>query len=221
MKRFKVQPWLAILAVLVMGSAVFAQVYPRIDYLGYGWTDIPVSADLGEVLSFTAVANSVDPLYEVDTGANELTIYAYGLVEQQRTYLGDGVTMVVYSGGIMDMYVDPARNADWGIDPPNGVSPGTFSDGVLFFRGSFLNFTIYYGPDGSGSFQGNLDGLGGDMIAEPCADCAYTVGGTFLPETGATIPAGYAMRVDGHFQIDEALPNQQLNWGRVKALYGD
>ncbi len=219
MQMFKTRSWLIALAVTALALPALAQDMPRIDYMGYGWDAVPVPEGTGEVLSFATVAISVDPRYEIDAVANQLTVYVYDLAAEATEDLGGGVTMTTYSGGFLDMYLDPDHDAAWGFDPPNAVAPGTFIDGTLFFHGAFTSFVVYYGPDGSGSFQGNLNALGGDMIAEPCDDCAYSVGGSFLPASGASLPQGYAMFVDGRFQIDETVSNEEMGWGRVKALY--
>ena len=100
-----------------------------------------------------------------------------------------------------------------------GVAPSTFSNGTLFFRGSFSSFTVYITAGGAGSFDGLLDGTDGELIGDMCEDCAYTWGGIFTTESGAQIPEGYDFQLDGVFEVDPAISNQDASWSHVKSLY--
>ncbi len=211
----------AVLVALALPLAAAAQ-YANIDYWGFGWETggFPPS-DPGDVLIFTGVADAADPLFGVDLSAYEVSFHVYDLVSDGESAIGGGYTMTTYSGGMLDIYLDDTPDADWGINPPNATSPSTFTDGLLFFRGSFQDFTVYMGPDGSGSYEGHLDGLAGDVIEQICADCAYTWGGSFTPASGAQIPEGYDLQLDGVFQLDESVGNDRTTWSRVKSLYGN
>ena len=209
----------AVLLVLALPVAAAAQ-YANIDYLGYGWETggFPPS-DPGDLLVFTGVADGIDPLFGVDLSQYEVSFHVYDLVSDGGTAIGGGYTMTSYTGGMLDIYLDDSPDADWGINPPNATSPSTFTDGVLFFRGAFLDFTIYMGPDGSGSYEGHLDGLAGQVLQEICANCAYTWGGSFTPDSGAQIPEGYDLQMDGVFQLDQSVGDAATTWSQVKSLY--
>ncbi len=213
---------LLLLLLLALASLPAQAQYADIDYLGYGWETggFPPSED-GDVLVFTGVADLVDPVFGVDLSQDELSFHAYDLVGTGEVDIGGGYTMIAYAGGMLDIYLDDTPDADWGIDPPNATSPSTFTDGILFFRGSFLDFAIYMAPDGSGSYEGHLDGLAGQVLDDVCADCVYTWGGAFAPAAGAQIPQGYDLQMDGVFQLDEAVADRPTTWGAVKSLYGN
>jgi len=193
---------------------------PSIDYVGFGWEDggFPAS-NPGDQLYVTCVGVSADPIFGIDMGAEELTVYIYGLTSTGEIPVGGGTNMITYVGGYLEIYNDAAQNADWGIAPPNATAPATFTDGNLFFQGAFMDFTVFLGPTGAGSFEGNLNGLGGSMIADVCTGCAYTWGGEFTTDAGASIPDGYDLQIDGLFEIEAAVANEDATWGSLKALY--
>ncbi len=212
--RYALVIGLALMAVPALG-----QVY-AVDYLGYGWeTGGMLPSDAGDELVITCISDNVDPAFGVDLGTEELTLHIFGLVSTGQQDMG-GYYVVNYTGGTMEIYEDPAMNADWGINPPNPTSPSTFSDGSLFFRGSFTSFTMYFDAAGtSGSFEGNLDGVDGSIINAYCSNCVYTWGGAFSMGAGAQIPEGYDLQMDGTFEIDSAVDNETTSWGSVKALF--
>lgn len=210
---------LGLLAALAMPAG--AQ-YADIDYLGYSWEDggFPPS-NPGDVLELVVAADFCDPVFGVDLMMTELTFYAYGMVSTGEFDMGGGITMIAYTGGTLEIWMDPAKNADFGINPPNATVPSTFTDGTLFFEGAFTDFALFLAADGSGSFEGNLDGLDGMILSQVCAGCAYTWGGAFTPQSGAFVPEGYDLQIDGVFEIDISVPETEATWGSVKALYGE
>ena len=220
MKRFwGPQILLGAILALVLALPAAAQVY-TVDYLGYGWeTGGMLPSNAGDELVVTCVADNVDPAFGVDLGTEELTLHISGLISTGQVDAG-GYYIVSYTGGTMEIYEDPAMNADWGINPPNAVSPATFTDGSLFFSGAFTSFTMYFdGTGSSGSFEGNLDGVGGSIIDQGCTNCVYTWGGAFTMASGAQIPEGYDLQIDGVFEIDSAVAAETTSWGSVKALF--
>jgi len=208
-----------VLIIAAFALPASAQVY-TIDYLGYGWEQTPGPLKAaGDELVITSTADNIDPAFGVDLTTEEVTLHVYGLISSGPVDMG-GYMVVDYTGGFMDIYEDPAMNADWGTNPPNAVSPSTFSDGSLFFTGQFLDFTMYFDPSGSsGSFSGHLNGLGGSILGSVCTNCVYTWGGAWTSDAGAQIPLGYDYQIDGVFEIDSAVPNETTSWGNVKALF--
>ena len=189
-----------------------------IDYYGFAYETggFPISLP-GDELVFEGVADFLTPEFEVDLSEVELTFHVYGLISVGEIDMGDGQVMINYTGGVMEAYVDPAMNADWSLVMPETVGPSTFNDGDLFFRGEFNDFMIMMSSAGDGFFEGNLNGLEGQALGEPCE--AYTWGGAFTVGAGAQIPQGYQLQMDGEFEIDSALPSQQTTWGQLKSLY--
>jgi len=207
--------------LVALATPLLAQ-NPAIDYIGYGWEDgglLP--SNPGDVLTITAVAVSVDPVFGVDLGVDELTFHMYDMLSTGEIPIGGGTVMISYVGGFLDIYRDPAQNADWGINPPNAFSPATFMDGALAFCGSFNNLTFFFNADGSGAFEGSLDGLSGEFIDDVCTGCAYTWGGSFTYDSGAQLPEGYDVQIDGLFELDGAVAEESSTWGDVKTLYGN
>ncbi len=212
-------PFMAMVLVVAFAIPAFGQA-SAIDYLGYAWETggFPPS-DPGDVLVFTGAGNAADPVFGVDLEAEELTFYMYDLVSTGSVDIGGGTLMINYTGGYLEIYRDAAMNANWGIAPPNATSPSTFVDGSLFFQGSFNSMTVFLNPGGDGSYEGSLDGIGGTMIEDVCTGCVYTWGGNFTPPSGAQIPEGYDIQIDGVFEIEEAVSTEDASWGSVKALF--
>ena len=211
---------LAAMLVAVFAFPASAQI-SIIDYIGYGWETggFPVS-DPGDELHFVGITDYLDPVFEVDLAVDELTLHVFGLLSIGEMDLG-GVTMVNYTGGYMEIYQDSAKNADWGINPPNVTVPGTFADGELFFGGEFTSLTIYYYPEGNGTYTGNLNGINGTMLDTSCTGCVYTWGGAFTWDSGAQILDGYDLQIDGALEIDAAVSTESATWGSVKSLYNN
>lgn len=208
---------LAIVALAVPSSGTD---WASINYVGFGWEDggFPPSNE-GDVFYFVGSATAADPIFEVDLEVDELTFYLYdliswGMVEEV------GYSWVTYHGGHLDVWRDPQRNAQYGTDPPNSTVPSTFTDGTLYFRGPFINFTIYLYPNGTGEYYGELNGEEGEVIGDiVCYGCVVTFAGLFTQESGAQIPDGYDMQVTGTLLVDEAVSTEQTSLSKVKALF--
>ena len=213
---------LALVVVLVLGLAAPAHGIQIADYLGYAWLSTgwpPVN--VGEDFTFVGAADAVDPLAGVDLATEEVTFHIHGL-ELMLVSTDDpapGFTTYYYSGGMLDMYRDASKNADWGINPPNLTSPSTFIDGVLMLHASFTSFGITVDPTGAGSYGGAADGLSGELITT-CTGCIFTWGGTFSADIGAQIPEGYDLQLDGILDIDPTVPVEDSQaWGALKASF--
>jgi hypothetical protein len=216
----KTIPFMALMLAVALAMPAFGQV-AAIDYYGFAWETggFPPS-EIGDNLTFTCVGDAADALFGVDLGTEELTFYMSALSSLGEVDLGGGNLQIDYTGGTLKIYRDAAMNAEWGVGPlPNATSPSTFIDGTLFFEGTFNNMRVYLTPLGYGAFEGTLDGVGGTMINEICSDCVYTWGGNFTPPSGAQIPDGYDLQVDGVFEIDRAVSTEESSWGSVKALF--
>jgi len=217
-----------LVALFVLGALVpaTAQGIEISDYIGYAWETggFPPS-DPGDVLQFVGVADYMDPIAGVDLSTEEVTYYVYGL-----TSLGasaddpvPGSTTYYYSGGMLEMYRDSAKNADYGINPPNGTVPSTFTDGTLLLKGAFTSFAITFNQFGAASYGGQADGLAGTLITS-CSGCIYSWGGAYTADVGAQFPdgdSGYDMQLDGILQIDSAVPTTDASWGTIKSQYGN
>lgn len=204
-------------AVLVVaGSLPTAAQVSSIDYVGYGWES--GQAAVTDEFNFLGVASSVDAAFGVNPGTEELTIFVRDLINAGGTDFG-GVIVTPYTGGYMEIYRDTAQDADWGVNPPNLTAPSTFSNGELFFAGEFTDMTMYVYPNGSGSFESHLNGIGGTMIDGSCTGCVYSWGGAFGPESEAQLIEGYTLQIDGVLEVDAAVSTDETHWDAVKALF--
>jgi hypothetical protein len=214
-----------LLLAFLLGASLVGMKEPAeaalIDYVGFGWETVgfPPSQS-GDELVVMAVSTQVDPLFGVDLAAAEATVVLYGLISTGG-YVdpGTGWTYVTYTGGTLEVWEDPSRDHDWGVFPPNAQTP-TFSNGSLLFRGAFTSFTLTLSTSGAGVFEGTLDGTGGSALGSLCTGCAYSFAGAFTRDTGAQIPEGYDLQVDGILDVDSAVPAEPAGWGALKAQYG-
>jgi hypothetical protein len=220
--RFLRWTLVVLLAVGTLAFTTTAQGVEITDYLGFAWETggFPPSQS-GDVFSFVGVSDWADPLMGVDLNTEEVTFYVHDLVSMGQ--LADnpqpGWTTTYYSGGVLEMYRDAAMNADYGINPPNGTVPSTFTDGTLLLSANFTSFAISIDPFGNGSYGGAADGTGGELITS-CTGCIYTWGGSFTVDAGAQLPEGYDIQMDGILDIDSAVPAPTQAWGALKAKYG-
>lgn len=210
------------LSLLAIGAfAVQGAVAAVVDYVGYAYeTGGLVPSDPGDQLSVACTVSQIDPLFQVDLGTQEATLFIDGLVSQgANVNQTTGTTTTIYTGGTIAVYASFDHNHDWGVSPPNPTAPSTFIDGDLVFMGNFTSFTLVLQASGSGVFQGTIDATGGSALAGPCSDCSYTIAGTFSLLTGANIPAGYDLQVDGILDVDSAVDNENISWGELKSQF--
>ena len=59
------------------------------------------------------------------------------------------------------------------------------------------------------------------QLCDGLSDCAYTFGGAFTRDTGAQIPDGYHLQIDGTLEVDAAVSTVHSSFGAIKALYED
>jgi hypothetical protein len=210
-------------ALLVAGNAR-ADV-ALIDYLGYSYETggFPPSAP-GDVLMIVGVVDSLDSRFGINLLTHEVTLVASGLVSGGQVDVGGGVLSIAYTGGGLDLYDDPSMDHDYGVNPPNGTVPSTFSNGTLFLGGTFDNFFLFYDlATGTGAYEGYLSFTAGTGLAalSQINSPGYTFGG-LLSRTaapGTNIPAGYDLQVDGVLQVGPFIAVKPMSWGAVKEMY--
>lgn len=211
---------LGALALGLMALAAPARA-AEVDYVGFAWESGGLAASLpGDELAIATVVTQIDPLFGVDLGVSEATLFIDGLVSQGAVVDGStGATTITYGGGSLAVHAGALRNHAWGTNPANGTVPATFIDGELIFSGVFTGFAVTLLPSGLGIFEGYVDGTGGTALAGPCGGCAYTFAGTFTGPVGAQIPEGYDLQVDGVLEVESAVAVEAVNWGSLKALF--
>ncbi|MFH1842540.1 MAG: hypothetical protein ABIF77_04985 [bacterium] len=215
-------PLLTAMVVLLVAAPSMAENLPIMDYYGFAWEDggfLP--SDPGDMLSFAGVVDNLHPIVGYDLADGEVTLVVSDLVSTGEVPGGPGITQVSYVGGTLSIYFDPAKNADWGTFPPNAVAPATFGEGTLLFQGNFTSFVAIITGNGIGVFDGTLDGVGGELLGQACTNCAYSWGGIFTMHSGAQLPDGFQLQLDGTLEVNAAVPAQESTWGSVKALYSN
>ena len=71
-----------------------------------------------------------------------------------------------------------------------------------------------------GSCFAGLQVVAGSALATLCTGCAYGFGAVFTLASGAQIPEGYDIQVDGTLDINSAVPvAHDTTWGSLKARY--
>jgi hypothetical protein len=173
-------------------------------------------------------------------GLGEVPVLESPLVSDQTnyeyTYVLTGLTatnrvvappfiVVQYSGpGTLTVYEDSRSLGsafDYGVNPPNGTAPSSFTDGTAILVGNITNFVyILNTSTGSGSYDANFTAVGGTQIAN--IPVGQRAGWTFAGVTGnstVSIPQGYAHQVDGQTLIPLPTPAHNTSWGQIKRKY--
>lgn len=216
-------PALTALAVCLAVGAAGAE-NAIIDFQGYAWETggFPPS-DMDDVLSIVGVVDSLDPRFNINLALTEVTLYATDLVSQGQVDVGGGVLAVSYSGGTIELYDDPTRDHDYGIDPPSATAPPTFVNGTLFLGGTLDQFSLFLDTtSGSGAYEAWCHfnaGTGLATLNQIDAD-GYTFGGVLTSTAvGQNIPQGYDLQVDGLIEVFVRVSVEPKTWGSVKEMY--
>ena len=116
---------IGILALLAAPLA-WAQNLDELDYDGFMWetNSFPPSSP-GEMLHLCAVVNSISPESGLDLTTSELTMWAWNLASTGQADFGGGFIGITYVSGMIELWHDPAMNANYGTHPPNTTVPRT------------------------------------------------------------------------------------------------
>ena len=227
MKRLAIAFLVASFALGAVGARSASAQYLLVDYVGFDYEDPnPDPLDFGENGSGYVGLGEVPGLFAPLTPnytINEYTYHIHGLLQTNRQTFGTFV-VVDYTPGRLDIWEDAKAGGtprDWGTNPPNGVAPGTFTDGNLFLSGSLTNFRFVFNTStNSGSYEADFEADGGSQIG----NIAITdrQGWTFAGATGNStgIPDGYIHQIDGQvFLNNTPVGTQTTTWGRLKGQY--
>lgn len=196
------------------------------DYVGFDYEDpkAPGSefGDFGNgYVSLGTVPFLFAPLTS-NTTLNEYTYVINGMTSTGFTTVGP-YRIVSYTAGTITIYEDAKAGgtaADFGVSPPNGVAPGTFTDGVPILVGQLTNFQfVVDNNNGTGSFEAVFTVTGGTQFGNFPSN--QLVGWTFAGSTGnaLNIPEGYAHQIDGQTFLNAPVNVKRTSWGRLKAGY--
>jgi len=215
---------LVIIACLVVATSAFADVQ-LLDFFGFDWfwpTDI---GEVGSCYAAVGFVSTVNPTFlNFDYGNNEYTFnWDYACFVSADTF---GTTAVyTYDGSTsgFDVYCDSIATgtaADYGINPPNAVSPGTWSDGDRVLEGDWMgDITLVVNiTNGMGSVSGTVNWVGGSQLSGipvESRNMSLTLAGLlFDPPNG---PEGYHWQIDGQVFIEEPTPvTETTTWGALK-----
>ena len=215
--------YFVVLAALLMAGSAQADV-ALIDYQGYSYETggFPPSA-AGDALTIVGIVDDLDTRFGVDLQTTEITVVASGLVSDGQVDIGGGIWSIVYTGGALNLYEDPTPDHDYGVNPPNGTAPSTFSNGTLFLGGTFDSFLLYFDTaTGTGGYEGYLTfALGSGLAAlSQISALGYTFGGVLTSAAaGGNVPTGYDLQVDGVLQVGPFVAVQPMSWGAVKEMF--
>jgi hypothetical protein len=157
-----------------------------------------------------------------DTASNQYTYYISGLTPVSTQMFGTFL-VVDYGTGSMSIYEDSKATgtpADYGANPPNGVTPSTFVDGTPYLLSTVNNFQFVFNTaNGSGSYEGTLNFTGGSQIGNFPTN--QRSGWQFAGSSGnaLNVPPGYYHQIVGQAFLGEALATRHTTWGALKSLY--
>jgi len=179
----------------------------------------------GDVLAGCGLITGMSAPLTWSTDDYQYTWVLSDLVSIGEYDLGNGVILIDYAGGALDIYADAFAGPGYtapvhGIEPPNATAPSTFADGNLYLHGVFSSFTMFYFPSlSTGQYEGMLTFQLGSNLGELENPAGYTFAGTVDPSGAITIPTGYDLEAVGHIDFDPAIPTEPSTWGEVKNLY--
>ena len=225
MRRILTTIFLATFALMAVAPVAGAQSL-LFDYLGFDYElPNPDPVQFGEPGSGYVGLGTVPFLFAPltsNTVTHEYTYVMQGMTPGSVTPIGS-YRIINYTSGTITLYEDAklgGTTADYGANPPNGVSPGTFTDGTVILVGSLTGFQFVVDTiNGTGSFEAVFNVTGGSQFANFAP--AQLVGWTFSGSSGnaLNIPAGYAHQIDGQTFVNAPTATRRTSWGRLKADY--
>ncbi|HKQ57574.1 MAG TPA: hypothetical protein VJY35_06875 [Candidatus Eisenbacteria bacterium] len=189
-------------------------------------TPAPNSNPGGQLNVVGTISAFGGPLADLNANipAREYTLHITGLTSGGTTVIPVGTNNFYFtpytSVGTIDIYEDLTPDADFGINPPNGTAPSTFTDGTVILTGTVSGF-FWQANDFSGFSSGNSEGditwTGGTRFNDvnPCPSL-FTGGLTWLP---SLLIDGYLFRHDGKIDLECPTGTRNTTWGRMKSLY--
>lgn len=231
MRRTSTSPfiWGLAAAGTLLAASVQAQVLVDWGPNCFGW-ETAYSGHISSPGSELTILGRIDdfsgPLGGLDPDAMEYTFIFEDLISQGTVVIGGIIFETAYVGGVFRIYEDSTPDFEFGIDPPNGTAPATFTDGELILEGTLSDFEVVLIDDGqppgaTGNFTARWVFTGGSLYP--------LVPGCYGPMLGdwtddprvAPIPQGYTCHTDGKFDLENCpgTPVEDGSWGAIKSLY--
>jgi len=174
-------------------------------------------SNLGDQFEAVGILNDIEAPLVWDTANYSYTWHVRDLTSLAEVLVGT-TRVVTYGGGLFTIYVDfLPSNHDYGVNPPNGTSPSTFTDGFsTYLDGAFSDFTLTFNhATNTGSFVGTLNFTGGDvypLLTDP-------EGWTFGSNIAGFGPTGYDLELNGDVYLQTPVSVDESSWGAIKGLY--
>lgn len=220
--------WLLLLAATF---ALAAPAHAQRDFLcGFTGFDyvIPLGAPnttpfitTGDEYRAVGFVTSFSTMFAGTVGAGEHTFYLYDAVVSNSAFDGTVLEVQFAPHARYRIYEDAASNGNYGVNPPSGTAPSTFTDGSLFLGADIGNLSLVYDYSTSqGNFDGQatLDEGSALWVIAPSRRSGWVLGG-HAGQPNGSIPAGYVNQVSGEIQIPSVVPTAHKSWGQLKALY--
>jgi hypothetical protein len=197
------------------------------DYVGFDFEypnpNAAVFQDVGEGYQGVGEVGTLFAPLVSDQTNYQYTYYFDGLTVTSRSTMGPFVVIEYANPGTLTIYEDSrslGTLADYGINPPNGVAPPSFTDGTAILVGKLTNFQYIFNPTtNTGSFEADFEAVGGTQIGN--FPLNQRLGWTFAGTSGnsVTVPTGYAPQVDGQTFLNPPTLTRTGSWGGLKARY--
>ena len=191
------------------------------DFSGYSYLSGP-PARVGTVTTVAAKFNTIqpNPVWPLELLDKEYTVMIRDLTIASVEASGS-FQVITYSGGTIEVHADPAKNASWAPNPPNGSVPSTFLDGGADLIGVFTEMTLYFSTNnGTGTVSGLVNWEGGSRRAGMANPFGWTVFGGVSNHDGLGIPMGYDLAWDPQLYGPEVpSPVEVRSWGAVKSAF--
>jgi len=197
------------------------------DYLGFDYETNSQPGGFGGAGSGYVGLGTVPFLFAPltsDTNNNEYTFMIDGLTS--TGYITAGIYRIIsYSGGTIAVYRDAKVGgfsvpADFGVNPPNGTAPSSFTDGEKILEGTLTNFQFVLDTtNGTGSFEAIFNVTGGTQLGN--FPINQRAGWTFSGSSGRAlnIPTGYSHQIDGQTFLNGPVAARRTSWGKLKASF--
>jgi hypothetical protein len=159
-------------------------------------------------------------VWPLDLANEECTVMIQDLTVATVASYGTFQT-ITYSGGTIQVLVDPAMNGAWEPNPPNASVPSTFLDGDVDLAGVFTEMTLFFNTaTGNGTVSGLVNWQGGARFAGLQNPVGWTVFGGVSNHDGYGIPLGYNLVWDPQLYGPETPnPVQERSWGALKNAF--
>jgi len=220
MRKYTLVAFSIVLTLALTASGPARAETPFFDFAGFSYLDGP-QGEVGTGVTVVMRLNEIQPkpLWPLDFDLNEYTVLIRDL--EISNVLGYGSFQeITYSGGVIEVFADPAKNSVYAPLPPNPSVPATFSDGLLELGGGFTELILFYDTaSGVGTVSGFIDWTAGSRLASLESTGGWTFFGGVSDESGLGIPPGYDLAWDPQFYGPAPSPTEARSWGALKARY--